>query len=68
MFSFEPGFEEDDPVWTPDTREEKSHIAERARSVLDRAFSSELGNDATCESAASSCQAERHVAEERTGW
>ena len=50
-FSFEPDFLEDDPVWTPDAREEKSHIAQRARTVLDRAFfggeEGEVG--ATCE-------------------
>lgn len=37
-YNFESDFAEEDPVWRKDERETKSHIAERARSVLDIIF------------------------------
>ena len=43
-FEFEPGFTEEDPLWTSDVRESKEHIVQRALTVLDRAFE----EDATC--------------------
>ncbi|KAI0782303.1 phosphoglycerate mutase-like protein [Abortiporus biennis] len=39
-YTFEPHFSEEDPLWDPDVRETKSHIAQRARAVLDFAFES----------------------------
>ncbi len=44
-FAFEEDFAEEDPLWSPDVRETKAHIVERATSVLEHAFAA----DATCE-------------------
>ncbi len=38
VYSFEPGFNEDDPVWKPDEREAKTHITARATDVLNTVF------------------------------
>ena len=35
LYQFEEGFEEEDLLWTPDTRETKEQVAERAAMVLD---------------------------------
>ncbi|KAF5376673.1 hypothetical protein D9615_007906 [Tricholomella constricta] len=37
-FHIEPGFTEEDLLWDPDVRENKPHIAERAKRVLDHIF------------------------------
>jgi len=39
VYSFESGFLEEDTLWTPDERETKLHVRERAHSVLDKIFS-----------------------------
>ncbi|KAJ3566660.1 hypothetical protein NP233_g6866 [Leucocoprinus birnbaumii] len=37
-FTFEKGFEEEDVLWDPDVRENKTEVADRARKVLDYIF------------------------------
>lgn len=38
LYSFEPGFSEEDLIWQPDVRETKEHIKRRAHAVLDKIF------------------------------
>lgn len=38
LYSFEPGFSEEDLIWQPDVRETKEHIKRRAHAVLDSIF------------------------------
>lgn len=47
MYQFEEGFEEEDLLWTPDTRDTKEQVAERAAAVLDRIFTQDTE---TCQS------------------
>lgn len=41
-FDIEEGFSENDELHDPNVRETKSHVAERARAVLDRIFNNDL--------------------------
>lgn len=43
--TFEEGFTEEDLLWEADVRESREHDRERARSVLDRVFGGEWGDD-----------------------
>jgi hypothetical protein len=46
LFETEEGFTEEDGLWSRDERESKSHVARRAREVLDKIFDQD--NEATC--------------------
>ena len=46
MYDFDDGFEEEDPLWTPDTRETKDEVAKRAAAVFDKIFTQD---GETCE-------------------
>ncbi|KAI0768927.1 phosphoglycerate mutase-like protein [Irpex lacteus] len=45
-YTFEPGFEEEDPLWIAETRESKAHVAARALNVLDVCFREDNAQDA----------------------